>query len=337
MADKIKYGVLGAGLIGTYLGGLLSAAGRNVTLVGRGRVQGEIAKAGLTLSHYDRKSLNPNGFIYLTDMKALAGCDVILICVKSQQSADVARDLAQYIEGAPLIISFQNGIGNADVMKEVLPGMTVLPGMVPFNVTSPAPGQFHQGTEGGLYIKAMSDHRLMDMKAAFESVGIEVDLRDPLLAVQWGKLLMNLNNALNTLHGGPLRAGLVQKDYRRVLARMIEEALEALRLVGIEPESPTSMAPSALPKLLRLPTLIYKFLMDRLLKIDPTARSSMLEDLELGRASENVYIQGEVLRLGRQVGASVETNRKVAEAVEAAFEAGASPRLTGAEMAKAFL
>ena len=335
--DSLKYGVLGAGLIGTYLGGRLASVGRDVVMVGRPRIRGEIAKHGLRLTHYAKPEVSAERFTYETDMSALSGCDVILMCVKSPATEGVGRQLAEVLKGSPLVVCFQNGVSNAQRLETILTGMPVLPGLVPFNVASPEPGRFHQGTEGGLYIRAFSDQRLMALKAALEESGIEVELRAPMRPLLWGKLLMNLNNPLNALWGGPLRAGLMQWNYRRVLAKMVAEALAVLEAAEIKPESPAKIGPQWLPWILRLPTPLYGMLMAGLLKIDPKARSSMLEDLELGRPSENAYLQGEIIDLGRRFGVSVETNRRVAEAVEAAFAAGASPKLDGDAMARRFL
>ena len=332
-----RYGVMGAGLIGCYLGGLLAASGRAVTLVGRGHVQGGIAANGLQLTHYEDPPKRPEGFVFATDAAALAACDVVLVCVKSQATEAVAREMGEHLRSDTLVVSFQNAIGNADVLEALLPGCEVLPGMVPFNVTSPEPGRFHKGTQGALYVRAVSDHRLLDMKAALEAAGQEVELRDPLTGLLWGKLLMNLSNPLNALSGGPLRAGLMERGLRRVMARCMREGLAALGAAGIAPESSTKLPPRALPLLLSLPTPLFSVLMDGLLKIDPTARSSMLEDLERGRSSENAFLQGEVIRLGRRMGVDVETNRRVSEAVEAAFAAGRSPDMSGRDMVRAFL
>ena len=337
MADHFRYGVMGAGLIGCYLGGLLAAPGRHVTLVGRGRIQGDIARHGLTLSHYSQAPRTVEGFVFATDAAALASCDVVLVCVKSPATASVAKALHPVIAHNALVVSFQNGLNNAQVLRAHLPERTVLPGLVPFNVTSPEPGRFHKGTEGALYWRTAPGRRVLNMMAAFESAGQPVALRDPMLPVLWGKLLLNLNNALNVLHGGPLRSGLVQREYRRTLAAMMREALAVLEAADIAPESPTKVQPQTVPKLLSLPTPVYRVLMDRVLRIDPTARSSMLEDLELGRPSENAYLQGEVIALGRRLGVPVEVNRRVAAAVDAAFAAGRSPELTGREMAQRFL
>ena len=335
--DGLRYGVMGAGLIGTYLGGRLAQVGRDVVMVGRPATRGAIARNGLRLTHYDRPEARPESFAYETEIGALSGCDVILLCVKSQATEEVGRELAARLTHSPLVVTFQNGVSNARRLEEILTDAVVLPGLVPFNVASPEPGRFHQGTEGDLYVRAYSDKRLMALKAAFEEAGVGMELRAPMRPLLWGKLLMNLNNPLNALWGGPLRAGLMQGPYRRVLAAMIGEALDVLRAAEIEPESPGKLSPKLLPFLLRLPTPIYAVLMAVLLKIDPEARSSMLEDLEGGRTSENTYLQDEIIRLGRRFGVRVETNRRVAEAVADAFKTGESPKLSGREMARRFL
>ena len=53
--------------------------------------------------------------------------------------------------------------------------------------------------------------------------------------VAWGKLLFNLNNAVNALSGLTILEELKQRDYRRVFAAAIIEALDLLDAAGIEP------------------------------------------------------------------------------------------------------
>ena len=57
--------------------------------------------------------------------------------------------------------------------------------------------------------------------------------------VQWGKLLVNLNNAINALSGLPLREQLAQRGWRRLFADQIAEGLMAVRAEGIRPVSST--------------------------------------------------------------------------------------------------
>ncbi len=53
--------------------------------------------------------------------------------------------------------------------------------------------------------------------------------------VQWGKLLLNLNNAINALSGLPLRDQLSQRAWRAILAAQIAEALQMTKAAGIAP------------------------------------------------------------------------------------------------------
>ena len=332
-----RVGVMGAGLIGTYLGGVLSAAGRDVVMIGRGRTQGDIARHGLQLTHYSLPPRRPEGFLYATDASALSGCSTVLVTVKSQDTGAAAAELAEHIPDDALVISFQNSLGNVEALREALPFHSILAGVVPFNVTSPAPGTFHQGTEGALLLERSTDPRVLELVEDFGEAGVGLELREDIRDVQWGKLLLNLNNPLNALHGGSLRSGLSQGGYRRVLAKLVAEALAVMEAADIRPAATGRIAPRLLPWLLRLPSVIYVPLMDTLLRIDPEARSSTLDDLESGRGSENAHLQGEVVRLGRRHGVPTPVNFRVMQALEAAFGKGASPEMSGRSMARAFL
>jgi ketopantoate reductase len=59
--------------------------------------------------------------------------------------------------------------------------------------------------------------------------------------------------------------------------------------------------------------------------------------LELGRASELDYLQGEIVQRAERLGLQVPANRAVMVAVEAAFAQKTSPRMSGASMAQSFL
>ncbi len=70
-----------------------------------------------------------------------------------------------------------------------------------------------------------------------------------------------------------------------------------LKAAGIEPHRITPVAPRLLPTLLRMPTPVFRVLASRMLRIDAQARSSMADDLRLGRVTEIDALCGEVCRL----------------------------------------
>ena len=130
--------------------------------------------------------------------------------------------------------------------------------------------------------------------------------------VQWGKLLLNLNNAINALSGLPLRDQLSQRAWRAILAAQVAEALSATKAAGIVPVTSPLPAP-LLPIVLRLPDTVFRILAGRMLKIDPQARSSMWEDLQQGRRTEIDYLQGAIVRIAAQHGQRAPLSERIIE------------------------
>lgn len=323
--------ILGAGSIGAFVGGALIAGGADVVLIGRARLRERIMQHGLALSDMDgrRTHLSPKRIRYSEEVAALASAGLVLVTVKSADTAAAAEQLAAHARPDALVISLQNGIGNAALLRGALPGRQVLAGMVPFNVVQTGDGRFHRGTEGSLMVEAST--ALGPWLAAFEAAGLPLLQRDDFAAVQWGKLLLNLNNPVNALSGLPLKTQLAQRDYRRCLALLMDEALLALRAAGIAPAQVAKVAPARLPMLLRLPDWLYKRVAAASLRIDPEARSSMWEDLQAGRRTEIDYLNGAVLSLAQRVGLDAPANRKIAAMVHAAEQGGMKP-LTASEL-----
>ena len=166
---------------------------------------------------------------------------------------------------------------------------------------------------GGL--AARSRPQLPAWAAVFAQAGLALELHADLAPLQWGKLLLNLNNAVNALSGLPLREQLMQRDYRVCMAALIAEALAAMRAAGVTPQRLAPLPPDWLPAVLRLPTPIFRVLAARMLRIDAQARSSMADDLAAGRSTEVDALNGEVLRLARAHGVPAPVNQRTIELV----------------------
>jgi 2-dehydropantoate 2-reductase len=162
---------------------------------------------------------------------------------------------------------------------------------------------------------------------AVEGVGV-AESRD-MAGVLWGKLLLNLNNALNALAGIPLAAELGDKRWRRLLARQIEDGLKVLKAAGIRPARIEGVPPGAVPRILRLPDWLFRRVAASMLAIDPEARSSMWDDLERRRPTEIDHLQGAILRLAGKTGVRVPLTERIVRLVKEAEAARlGSPRLT---------
>lgn len=267
--------VYGAGSIGCYVGGRLQAAGGIVRFVGRPRLQQELAQHGLHLTDYHGTDLRlPESELHFsTTADAAADAQLVLVTVKSADTAAAGHELAAVLRPDAVVLSLQNGLGNAAALREQLPRHTVLDGMVPFNVLHRGGGAFHQGSEGRL---AAARHAALEpVQPLFAAAGLPLELHPDLLPVQWAKLLLNLNNPVNALSNQPLKQELSQRAYRRCVALAQREALRLLHAAGIAPARLTPLPAAWLPSMLELPDKIFRLAANKMLAIDPLARSSM--------------------------------------------------------------
>lgn len=336
MSERLRIGIMGAGSIGCFVGGKLVAADvADVVFIGRARLAAELAQHGLTVRELDREgvTVEPERIAVSEDPAALADCDAVLCCVKSAATSEVAARLAAVLAPDAVVASFQNGVGNADALREHLGDRAVIPSIVGFNVVSRPGGAFHQATSGPLAMQRV-DHPVAErLSRALAAAGLDVAVHGDLRPHQWTKLLVNLNNAVSALSNAPTRELLLSPGYRRVVAAIVGEAIRVLRAAGIRPAKLRGVPVGWMPKVLRLPTALVRLVTRAQMKVDPQARSSMWEDLSRGRPTEVDYLNGEIVGLAEQNATDAPINRRIVELVHAAEQAGeGSPGLSAEQL-----
>ena len=334
MISNRPIGIAGAGSIGCFVGGMLAAGGHRVALLARPRVVAEIAANGLRLTSFEGldRTIASSGLTLSDDPSIFADAGVVLVTVKSADTAAMADIIARHAPADAVIVSLQNGIGNVGVLRQHLPGRRVLAGMVPFNVVSAGQGRFHRSTSGDIIIEADDAGTAEKLSVP----GLTMRPSPDIAGVQWGKLLVNLNNALNALGNLPLRQQLAQRPWRTLFADQMAEGLAALRAEGIKPVSSTPIPAGWTPHLLRLPDAIFETVLGRAMKIDPEARSSMWEDLQRGRPTEIDYLQGVITEIADRRGVQVPLARRIVALIRRTEAAGkGSPGLTPEQIRRA--
>jgi 2-dehydropantoate 2-reductase len=306
--------VMGAGSVGCFIGGSLQAAGAAVHYVGHRRVFDALRVHGLTTTDLSgRRTQLPPDLLALHESVPALAPSLVLLTVKSNGTRDAAAELARVLPAGTPVLSLQNGIGNAATAQDAAPALDVIAGMVPFNIAEVEPGHFHRGTSGTL---AAAEHdALRTWQPLFERAGLPLALHEDMRSVQWGKLLLNLNNPVNALSELPLREELLSRGYRKALAALQDEALQVMQAARIEPARLTPLPPHWLPAVLRLPTPLFRVLAARMLRIDAKARSSMADDLAHGRATEVDALCGEVVRMARGLNMDAPVNARMAKLV----------------------
>lgn len=317
--------IFGAGSIGAYLGTRLASAGAPVHLVGRAALAQDIHVYGLTATdhHGHRSQASPAMATEAnSDMPAHG---LVLVCVKSADTPAAAEALKPWLTNDHTVVSFQNGVGNAQALQDLLPGVRVLPGMVPFNVVGLGQGRFHQGSDGSPEVQDnpwWQSAAGLDALAAFEQAGLPLARRPQMGAVLWSKLILNLNNPINALSGLPLKTELSQRGFRQCLAMAQREALSLVAKAGLPLAKVIAIPTTWVPWAMSVPDVVFQRLGSKMLDIDPNARSSMWEDLERGRTTEIDWINGEVVRLAESLGIGAPVNAELIALIREAERGG---------------
>jgi len=315
--------VVGSGAIGSYVGGRLAAAGEAVSLVARPYQLEALSDKALRITDLDGFAADvPNERLHLATDFAIVykrlnaeekTSTVILLCVKGGATTQAANEIAASVADGTVVVSLQNGVENVARIKAAAPRVQALAGMVPYNVVMKTDNHVHRATAGKLQIEVSAKSN--DIAARFNAAGIRVSVTQDMKSVQWGKLLLNLNNPINALSNVPLIDELLDRNFRVVLATLQREALSAMACEGIIPAQLAAASPKAMTRILRLPNFIFTRLAPKMLRMDPAARSSMWDDVQRGRLTEVDDLCGAVVRLATKHGRAAPANAKMCELV----------------------
>ncbi|MEL7099384.1 MAG: 2-dehydropantoate 2-reductase [Pseudomonadota bacterium] len=319
-----RIAVAGAGAIGCFVGGLLAAQGHDVRFMARGATLDDLQRGPLHLTDYAGLDAHVPVTEASDDPAILEGAEVVLVTCKTAATAQIAADIKRFAPVSAPILSLQNGLEAVDALRTALADRDVRAAMVPFNVVRPGPNHFHRATSGDILVQ---DGPMPDLAAKALIFETHPDIR----GVQYGKLLINLNNAPNALADIPILDQLQDRAWRRLLADQMAEALRVLNAAGITPAKTTAAPPALIPHILRLPTPLFRRVAAQMLTIDPSARASMWDDLTQRRMTEIGALQGHIIALGAAHGVPTPINSAIAAAVAAAEAAAGGPPGLGPE------
>ncbi len=331
--ERLHIGIMGAGAIGGYVGGRLAAKGAaKLTLIGRRALADAVAEDGLTLRDFDHEDhVDPPKVRIQEDPHLLSSCDVVFCCVKAGATAEVARTLASILRPTTVVVSLQNGVKNHEILREALPDNPVLPAVVGFNVIIRDGAVFQRALSGPVIIETRPEGQDRAWVDALRAAGIDTEEVRPIAPEQWTKLVSNLNNAVGALSGASTRDLILSRQYRRVIALLLDEALDVLDQAGVHAAKFRGVPLRVMSFVMKLPTPIVRLVVRAQLRVDVEARVSMWTDLERRRPTEVDFLNGEIVSLAKKHGMNAPANRRIVELVHEAERAGAgSPRM-GAE------
>lgn len=122
----MKVGVVGAGAIGCLFGGLLQKTAHKVTFLARGAQLKNLNKNGLTIINEEKVIEHELDCTVTNDLEDMYGMDLILFCVKSTDTRNMAEQLKTIIDNRSIIITLQNGVDNEEVLSDIFSSKKVL-------------------------------------------------------------------------------------------------------------------------------------------------------------------------------------------------------------------
>lgn len=282
----MKIAIMGAGAVGCYYGAMLARSGHDVVFVGRPAHVEAMNRDGLLLDFGSSRE-----YVTVkadTEPKIIADSDMVLFCVKSPDTADAGKQIQPYLRKDTIILSLQNGVDNAQRLSEVL-DMPVIPAVVYVATSMGGPGHVQHHGRGELVI-GISDHSDA-IAAILRPAGIPVEISENAASALWDKMILNCAyNALSAISQLPYGEVVKGVGVWDVMRNTVDECVAVAKGCGVLPGEKVWDA------------------IEKIVETMPGQYSSTAQDLARGKPSEIDYLNGYIVRKGKELGISTPTN-----------------------------
>ncbi len=312
---KPRIAIVGAGAVGSLLGGMLARKGEDVTLIGRKDHVEAIQKNGLTV----------NGVAGDFNVKVNAAesldfsPDMVFVAVKTQDVEETCKLIRPHIGDIPVIM-MQNGVISSEIAGSILGKEKIISCIFILSVQFQTPGVINFVNENPIVVgEAFGENgpRIQQVQALLKSV-TRTEISDNIIEAQWSKLFINImTNALDGMTGLSLGEYIKYQGLMKIGILIVKEALELMNKAGIRMEPLPAIPLAGLKIVMSLPIPVSVFLMKLLMKLkgDDSIVSSTLQSLRKGKITEIDFLNGEFVRLGEKIGVPAPYNAKVVELV----------------------
>ncbi len=288
---------VGAGALGSTIGGALARGGADVCLIDPFRAHVDAINAqGLRMLEGDVETVvKLSARTSAADVGAVA--DLVIVLVKSYHTRGAVRAAAPIIGPQTVVMSLQNGLGQEDILGEELGHERVMAGKTYVGGVLLGPGRVRSGVVGKETIIGELDGRVTPraeaIAGAFNRAGLITAVSDNILGAMWDKLFINVAGGGVTAITGLTYGGLYSlPELERCALAAISEAIAvaqaaAIRISITDPKRAWTMASAGLP---------------------PEFKTSMLQSLQSGARTEVDFIHGSVVRWGAKLGVPTPVN-----------------------------
>ncbi len=316
----MRIGIMGVGAIGGVIGGYLARAGRDVTLIDMWPANVErIRSDGLKVTAIEGVFTAEAPALHLSEVSAARpSFDVAILAMKSYDTPWATTFLLPYLATGGYVVSAQNGI-NEDTIADIVGWPRVVGCVVTLGGAMYEPGHaertsandrtaFTVGEPSGLITS-----RLTAFAGLLGDVGI-TETTTNLWGHRWGKLATNsMSNALAGC-AGMASAELRNDDEGRAISiRVVAELMAVATALGISVE-PIGGVPAELFQRAATDPDARQQIADKMRAYGKSlgaGRPSLAQDVIKGRSTEVDFLNGVVVRKGREIGVPTPVNEQV--------------------------
>lgn len=312
----------GAGAVGCAVGGSLSAAGHDVTLIARPGAADALRRHGITLESPNGRLVRARPRVVTTPPQPRpdqAPYDLVLLALKAYDVPAILPDLADICGPDTSILSLQNGVGTEEALMQELGADRIVPGSFTLSVSVSAPGRVLQHTRsGGIAFAEVVPlrGRAAHLAAAFGAAGLRVRPCPDWRAMKWSKLLLNLlANATCAITGLSPAEVFAHPALFRLEQQAFAEARRVMRRLGLRPVGLPGYPVRLLCWAMGLPAPLARRAIGRRAGGGRGDKlPSLALDLARGKAqSEVTFLNGAVARVASECGVRAPVNACLTE------------------------
>ncbi|HUR90121.1 MAG TPA: 2-dehydropantoate 2-reductase [Ramlibacter sp.] len=284
----MKVAVMGAGAVGCYFGGMLARAGHDVTLIARPQHVEAINRDGLRM---DTKTFDEHVRLKASsDPAAIKGAQLVLFCVKSGDTEAAGMQIKPYIGTEAVVLCLQNGCDNDQRLRTVLTEPEVAAAVVYVGTEMLGAGHVKHHGRGELVIDPVRN--IPDLARAFEAAGIPTQVSDNVRGQLWLKLILNCAyNAISAIARKPYGETVPGVGVKDVMRDVVDEALAVAKAEGVNVPGDVDAA------------------VRRIVETIPQQYSSTAQDIIRGKPTEIDYLNGHIVRRGKELGVKTPANQ----------------------------
>lgn len=306
---------IGAGAIGTYIGGSLVLAGHEVVFLEHPKVAKQLHALKLNMNGEEYTIDAPTLATSLEDALATGSFDAALFALKSFDAKSAMESFAPYAEQLPPFLCLSNGVDNEPTIAAALGEDKVIYGTVTTAVGKRGLGNIIVEKLRGVGVA--KGHAISERLAgALNDAGVNCQLYERALDMKWSKMLTNLianpTSAILNMTAGDVFS---HNGLFRLEIAQLREALAVMKAQGIKVVDLPGTPVRALAWGTRLPYFLSQPLMQNAVgKGRGDKMPSFHIDLHGGRGmSEIDFLHGAVVRAGEQYGIPTPVNTMLTE------------------------